>query len=59
MLGTLAFRREPFAAAEPVHGAVESPMGAPQVRRHQIGVVEVSQGRAGIVRASVEDGLCQ
>ena len=48
MLDALALGGEAFAAVEPVHGAVEGPVGAAQVRRHQVGIVEVGQRCAGI-----------
>ena len=59
VLGAFALGGEAPAAVEPVHGAVESPMGASQPGRHQVGVVEVRQGRVGIGCAGVEDGLRQ
>ena len=59
MLGAFAFRGETPAAVEPIHGAVEPPMGASEIGRHQIGVVEVRQRRVGMGRASVEDRLRQ
>ena len=55
MLHTLALGSEAGATVEPVHGAVERPVRSAQVRRHQVGIVEIGErrsvmGYAGIVR---------
>ena len=59
MLDALALGGEAALAIEPVHGAVEGLMRAPQVGRHEVGVVEVGQRRVGMGRAGVEHGLRQ
>ena len=43
VLDALALGGEPAAPVEPVHGAVERLMRPAQVRRHQVGIVEVGQ----------------
>ena len=59
VLGAFAFRGEAPAAVEPIHGAVERPMGLFQAGRRQIGVVQVRQRRVRKGRARVEDRLRQ
>ena len=59
MLDALALGGEAGAAVEPVGGAVEGPVSAAQVRRHQVGVVEIGQRRLRMGGASVEHGLGQ
>ena len=59
VLGPFVFRGEAPAAVEPVHRAVERPMGVSQGGWHQVGVVEVRQRRLRKGRARVEDRLRQ
>ena len=59
MLDALALGGEAALAIEPVHGAVEGLMRAPQVGRHEVGVVEVGQRRVGMGGSGVEHGLRQ
>ena len=57
MLGAFAFRGKAPAAVEPVHRAVERPVGAPQVGRHEVGVIEFGQRGVRMGGAGVEDCL--
>ena len=46
MLDALAFGCEPGGPIEPIHGAVERPVRSAQVRRHQVGIVEIGERRS-------------
>ncbi len=54
MLDPLALGGEATPAVEAVHGAVERLMRPAQVRRYQIGIVEIGQGRARMSGASFD-----
>lgn len=53
MLHALALGGEAAASIKPVHGAVETPVGAAQVGRHEVGVVEVGRRRLRVIRAEL------
>ena len=57
MLGAFTLRGEAGPAIEPIHGAVDSLVGAAEVGGHQVGVVKVGQRRVRMGRASVQDRL--
>ena len=57
MLDTFAVGGETGGAVEAVNSAVEVTVGAAQVRGHQVGVIEIGQGRAGMGGAGGQDGL--
>ena len=57
MLHALALRSEATPAIEAIHGAVEGLVGAGEIWRHEIGVVEIGRRCFGMRGAGVQDGL--
>lgn len=57
MLDPLAVAVERGLAIEAVHGEVECAVGAAQVGGHDVGIVEVCQGRACMDSAGVQNRL--
>ena len=59
MLDALAFGGEAAAPVETVHGTVNRLMRPPQVRRHQVGVVEIGESRSRMHGTGIQNPLCQ
>ena len=59
MLHALTLGSESAAPVEPIHRPVERPVRPAQVRRHQVGIVEIGERRSPMGGASVEHGLSQ
>ena len=57
MFDALAFGREAAMLVEAVRGAIQGLVGAAQVGRHQLRVVEISQRGVRPFDAGVQDGL--
>ena len=57
VLDALALGGKLARPVEAIHRAVERLVRAAEVRRHEVRIVEVGEGRVGVGGAGVEDGL--
>ena len=59
VLDAFALGREARTAVETVDGAIQRVMCSSEIRRHQVGVLEIGQRRVWVSSAGVEHGLRQ